>query len=228
MSIKVPFRKIIEIELMANELLSKYETWRKRPLTLPIDVDDIIEGYFKLSLEFCDLKEHLAIPDVLGATWFDEKIIRIDSSLEEIEGRLAFTMAHEVGHWYMHRPIYEMDKVTVPLFSYGAAAPSAAVVCRDTKNKEPAEWQADQFAARLLTPAKLLRETVISITGSAPMSVVDLEKYTERPATNQNLRKTAKSVIEAGFNNVSVEAMCYRLIDLKLVVDTKPAQATLF
>jgi hypothetical protein len=117
MSIKVPYRKISEIETMSRELLHKYEVWKKHPLAPPINVDEIVEGYFHISLEFGDLKQHLSIPDVLGATWFDEQVIRIDSSLETKEGRLSFTMAHEIGHWWMHRPIYEMGKVTFPLFA---------------------------------------------------------------------------------------------------------------
>ena len=228
MSIKVPNWKKIEVESMALELLDKYAAWKKEPLTPPINADDFVEGYFKLSLEFCDLKKHLLIPDVLGATWFDEKIIRIDSSLEEKEGRLAFTMAHEVGHWYMHRPVYEMDKVTVPLFSFGEAPPSAAIVCRAAGRKEPAEKQADQFAATLLAPPKLLRDLVQETTGYNQMLVDGLECCIDEPVVNQSLRKAAKLVIEAGFSNVSVEAMCYRLIDLKLVVDSKPSQAALF
>jgi Zn-dependent peptidase ImmA (M78 family) len=227
MSIKVPYHKKNDIEMMAYELLGKYQVWKKKPLIPPIDVDEIIEGFLQITLELCDLKEHLSIPDVLGATWFDEKVIRIDSSLEGKEGRLSFTMAHEVGHWYIHRPIYEMGKITVPLFGYGQVPPSAAIVCRANGPKEPAEWQADQFAAMLLTPANLLRASVLSLTGGSQLAVEGFESYIDRPVQNPFLRKAAKSIIEAAFKNVSIEAMCYRLIDLKLVVDTNPSQAAL-
>ena len=226
MSINVPFRRKIEVETMAHEMLTRYATWKKQPLVLPIDIDDIIEGFFKLRLEFCDLKQYLSIPDALGATWFDEKVIRIDSSLEEQEGRMVFTMAHEVGHWYMHRPIYEMNKMTVPLFGFKDSDPTAAVVCRAAGRKEPAEVQADQFAAAILAPPKLLRDAVKAITESGQMVVEDFELFNETPARNPYLRKAAKEVIDAGFN-MSVEAMCYRLIDQRLVVDARPTQAKL-
>lgn len=228
MSIKVPNWKKFEVESMALELLTKYAVWKKEQLTPPINIDEIVERYFMLSLEFCDLKNHLAIPDVLGATWFDDEIIRIDSSLEEKEGRLSFTIAHEVGHWYMHRPIYEMGKVSIPLFSYDDAPPSAAIVCRAAGRKEPAEKQADQFAATLLAPPKLLRDLVIEISGANQFTVDNLESSCDEPAKNPCLRKAAKMLIEAGFSNVSVEAMCYRLIDLNLVVDSSPSQTALF
>lgn len=213
---------------MALELLGKYQAWKGQALVPPIDIDEIVEGYLQISLEFGDLKEHLSIPDVLGATWFDEKVIRIDSSLEEKEGRLTFTMAHEVGHWWMHRPIYEMGKVTLPLFSYGEGRPSPAVVCRAAGKKEPAEWQADQFAAMLLMPASLLRTSVLSIHDHEQVIIKGLEKHQGNLADNPELRKAAKGIVEINFSNVSIEAMCYRLIDLQLVVDSDPAQAALF
>jgi Zn-dependent peptidase ImmA (M78 family) len=227
MSIKVPYRRVSEIESIALELLSNYKAWKQQPLVPPINTDEIVEGYLQLSLEFADLKEYLSIPDVLGATWFDEKVIRIDSSLEGNEGRLSFTMAHEIGHWWMHRPIYEMGKMTIPLFGYGQAQPSPAIVCRAAGKKEPAEWQADQFAAMLLMPASLMKTSVLSITGYGQIKIEGLEKQ-RNPADNPGLRKAAKGIIESGFNNVSIEAMCYRLIDLQLVMDSNPAQSTLF
>ncbi len=228
MSISVPFIKKNQVESMALELLDKYSAWKKLPLSLPINVDDIIEGFFKLRLEFCDLKQYLNIPDVLGATWFDEKVVRIDSSLEENEARMAFTMAHEVGHWFMHRPYYEMNLMTVPMFGFGDVPPSAAIVCRTASKKEPAEWQADQFAATLLAPPKMLRNAVKGLVGGEQIAINKLESFTGGVAKNPALREAAKWVIEAGFTNVSVEAMCYRLIDLNLVVDTQPSQSALF
>ena len=228
MNIKVPYLTNTQIESMSLELLGKYEAWKRQKVTPPIDIDEIIEGFFKLSLALCDLRQHLSIPDVLGATWLDEKIIRIDSSLEEKEGRLSFTMAHEVGHWFMHRPIYEMDKASVPLFGYGQSSPSAAIVCRAIGRKEPAERQADQFAAMLLAPAKFVRATVNSITNSGQIVIEDLERYGKESAKNPSLRNAAKAVIDVNFSNVSIEAMCYRLIDLKLVVDSNPTQISMF
>jgi len=227
MRIEVPYRKKSEIEAMSFDLLDKYQTWKGQPLTPPINIDEIIERYFQISLEFGNLKEHLSIPDVLGATWLDEKVIRIDSSLEGNEGRLSFTMAHEVGHWWMHRPIYEMGKVTLPLFGYGQSPPSHAIVCRTTDKKKPAEWQADQFAAMLLMPASLIRTSLLSINGHGQMKIDGLEKDHMNPTKNANLRKAAKKIIETGFSNVSIEAMCYRLIDLHLVIDLNPSQKSL-
>ena len=92
-----------------------------------------------------DLRKKLGKPDVLGATWLDDALVVIDSSLEGNEGRYCFTLGHEVGHWQLHRPLREMDKVTFPLFSRepGAKA-TAAIVCRDGQ-RDSAEIQADKL-----------------------------------------------------------------------------------
>lgn len=231
MSITVPYRHKSEIEQMSFDLLRRYEAWTGKKLAPPINIDGIIEGYLKLDLQFVDLKELLSIPDVLGATWFDDNVIRIESSLEQKEGRLSFTMAHEVGHWWMHRPIYEMNKVSLglPMFSYEEhKKPTPAVVCRTGKKKDPAEWQADQFAAMLLMPKSMMRVAVASIQAQGPLPIEDFEKFDANAAENQNLRAAARQLINTGFSNVSVDAMCYRLIDLKLVTDSKPKQGLLY
>lgn len=226
---KVPFRSKSEIESMAIDLLNKFYASRGEKVSLPIDVDEVIEGYFRIDLQFTDLKTLLNIPDVLGATWFDDNVMRIDSSLEEKEGRLAFTMAHEIAHWWMHRPIYEMEKASLPMFAYGEdIKPTPAIVCRSFKQKEPAEWQADQFAAMLLMPAFLVRDAVSKMNGPGPIAIEDLELYDGSAADNCRLRQVSKQLIEEyGFGNVSVEAMCYRLIDLKCVADANPQQLSL-
>lgn len=227
---KVPYRHKTEIEDMAMDLLHKYFATKGSKMSLPIDVDDIVESYFGIDLQFADLVLLLGLPDALGATWFEDKVMRIDSSLEEKEGRLAFTMAHEIGHWWMHRPIYEMEKVSLPMFSYGGGnSPTPAVVCRSLKKKEPAEWQADQFAAMLLMPASLIRVAVAEIQGTGPIPVENLDSYNGSAADNYMLRQISKQLIEQhGFKNVSIEAMCYRLIDLKCVSDANPKQGALF
>lgn len=231
MSITVPYRQKSEVEEMAFDLLRRYEAWKGKKLSPPIYIDEIIEGYLRIDLQFVDLKELLSIPDVLGATWFDDTVIRIESSLERKEGRLSFTMAHEVGHWWMHRPIYEMNKVSMglPMFAYEEhIKPTPAVVCRSGKKKDPAEWQADQFAAMLLMPRSMMRAAVASIQEHGPLPIEDLEKYAAKAAENQNLRAAARQLINTGFSNVSIDAMCYRLVDLNLVTDSKPQQGLLY
>ena len=219
MSFKVPFLSDAQIESAAQELLRKYAKWKGEPSRPPIPVDAIAEGVLGLTLEMGDLRKKLGKPDVLGATWLDDALVVIDSTLEGNEGRYCFTLGHEVGHWQLHRPLREMDKVTFPLFSRepGEKA-SPAIVCRDGQ-RDPAEIQADKFSAVLLMPASDVRAAVKQVTGE-PLAI---DKFTARKKAGERiaeLRDFASEVIATGgFTNVSNQAMQIRLETLKLVVD---------
>ena len=101
---------------------------RNRPCH-PSDDDEILEGYLGPVLEVVDLKGWLGMDDVLGATWFGEGRVCIDRTLEDKPGRFAFTVAHEIGHWRLRRPLFEMQELTLPLFpSRAGAAAGPAIV----------------------------------------------------------------------------------------------------
>lgn len=228
MQLKVPFLADAKLESAAQELLRKYAKWKGEVPRPPIPVDDIVEGLLGLSLTIGDLRARLGKDDVLGATWLDDGHVMIDSSLEGNEGRFCFTLAHEAGHWVLHRPIIEMEKVTVPLFARepGSKA-SPAIVCRD-KQRDAAEIQADRFAALLLMPASDVRATARQVQGE-PLAIDNFvaRKKAGEPITE--LRFLASEVIERGnFSNVSNQAMQIRLETLKLVVDASTAQGRLF
>ena len=229
LQIKVPFLPKSHMEQAAAELLRKYSDWKKETVRPPIDVDEIVEGYLGITLELDDLKSNLGMEDVLGASWFDQNLICIDTSLEGNDGRFAFTVAHEIGHWQLHRPLVEMEKVTLPLFPRRAGeTPERGFVCRNS-HKDDAEFQADFYAARLLMPTADIRAAAKkAFNGSVP-SLVGLDESRQRKTLLPELRSLADKVRDSGhFSNVSNEPMCYRLLDLKLVEDAKEAASRLF
>src|SRR5690349_19834543 len=128
---KVPYLSDPQIEHATLELLRKFALASKCVVKPPIPVDDLIEKYLRVALEISDLKARLGTSDVLGAAYFDEGVIRVDESLSEQEGRLCFTMAHEIGHWQLHRPLYEMDKVSSPMFGHKSGPPT--FLCRSSQ-----------------------------------------------------------------------------------------------
>jgi hypothetical protein len=98
-------------------------------------------------------------PDILGVTFLEERRIVIDEFLDpeqnpSMERRYRFTLAHEVGHWRLHRHLFSSDPAQVSLFNE-PAPPS--VVCRSGQAKAPVEWQADYYASCLLIPRKLVK-----------------------------------------------------------------------
>jgi Zn-dependent peptidase ImmA (M78 family) len=254
LDLKLPYFRPRDLEAAAGELLRRYARWKGATPRPPIDIDDIIEGYLKLELAVVDLQKQLGVADVLGAAWFDEGRIAVDQSLEGQEGRFAFTLAHEVGHWMLHRPLYEADKVTRPLFASAADRPGAsrldapgaaglegpgaaglggpgaaglgpraaesAIVCRSSQRLVAAEWQANQFAARLLMPATHVCVVFRELCGRMRQVWNGLKRALADGEIDSRLRALAAEIIERGrFDNVSNEAMRRRLLDLKLVVD---------
>lgn len=164
---KVPYLKEEQIERDAAALLSEFAQARRVMIAPPIPIEDIVEKYLKLGIEFDDMHRLLnhprsglgLDPDILGAIWFDDRRIVIDESLDPVEnpskeGRYRFTLAHEGGgHWRLHRHLFAKDPAQVSLFK-GPVLPS--VVCRSSQAKEPVEWQADFYASCLLMPRKLV------------------------------------------------------------------------
>jgi Zn-dependent peptidase ImmA (M78 family) len=66
-------------------------------------------------------------------------------------GRYLFSVAHEIGHWQLHRPYLAKDSSRALVLD----APSEpTVICRSSQRKEPIEWQADYFASCLLMPRR--------------------------------------------------------------------------
>ncbi len=163
----VPYLSEEQIERDAEALLAEYAQTRRTIIAAPIPIEDIVEKYLKLGIEFDDTHRLFDVPalglgvdpDILGAIFFDEARIVIDESLDpeenpSREGRYRFTAAHEGGgHWRLHRHLFATDPAQAMLFDEPATRP---VVCRSSQAKDPGEWQADFYASCLLMPRKLV------------------------------------------------------------------------
>src|SRR5512137_1347412 len=96
-TVRVPWLPKPQIETAANDLLGQWETFSGQKVVPPIPVEAIVEKYLGITLEFEQLENVLGIPDVLGATWVEEKRMVINSSLlDGKEGRFTFTCGHEI------------------------------------------------------------------------------------------------------------------------------------
>jgi hypothetical protein len=213
-------RPIITFE--ADQLRKDYESFTGKRLSIPVPVEAIIEKYLGLHLSYDDLEEILGEPDVLGATWVEERKMIIHSGLlEGAEGRQAFTAGHETGHWMLHK-----DFLTA-CYRMGYFGPT--IVCRKRDSKMRAEWQADYFAACLLMPAEEVTRAFSACYGPDPLVMVNrkscLGPQAKRlhPALDPALdtaKGIAGEVIRAGgFANCSKAAMRYRLEDLGLLIN---------
>jgi Zn-dependent peptidase ImmA (M78 family) len=134
---------------------------------LPIPVEEIAEYHYKLSLEFDELKA-----EILGYSDFAARKIWINSLMLDQcdEGRIRFTIAHELGHYSYH--LYYMQGEGM-LFSTSLEFYQ--------KNYSRIETQANIFAGCLLMPKPLVLTQWVEVTGSeAPYSLEEERRRNER------------------------------------------------
>lgn len=241
MTPKVPYMTIESIEGEAALLLAEYAEKFDAVTKPPVPVDDIIELHLKLALEYKDLRQIFGFGDVLGAIWFRLQKIGVDQSLDPNKtptklGRYHFTLAHETGHWRLHRKYFVQRDDQKALFDVQDEKPD--YVCRSSQKKLPVEWQADQFAANLLMPRTLVRQEWERWNGSLDSIVLtDIPDRQERLQAELLRRGDGKSGKDAEANmilenfcrpfaeafEVSAEAMRIRLEEMGFLLRKKEA-----
>ncbi len=216
----VPYLPKDRLEHEADVLLAQFQGAGKAPLPLPILVDDILEGHLGLTLELGDLHAKLGIPviggqrDLLGALWVDDRSVFIDHTLDPHErswreGRYRFTVAHEIGHWQMHRHLLP-SHVNQPSLFHDNREPT--IVCRTSAAKERIEWQADLFAACLLMPRAQVLAAWEAHFGDTRTRVAPLDDEAQVLAICRDLASPFAERFA-----VSVEAMRIRLEQIHLL-----------
>lgn len=185
MGLKVAYMPDEAIEKDADALIAEYAHARQLTIRLPIPIDDIVEKHLKLGIEFDDLHRLFDVPrsgfglepDIIGAMFFDQKRIVIDESLDPDanrakEGRYRYTLAHEAGHWRLHRGMIGREPAQGSLLDT-PGPPS--VICRKSDAKERVEFQADLYASCLLMPRRMVHfEWKERLGRSSPLLLRDL------------------------------------------------------
>lgn len=217
---RVPYLRENQIEREADLLLREWSE-KGHKVSVPIPLEDLVECHLGLPFQVEDLRKRLGGHDVLGAIWFGDGTIRVDSSLDpilhpEMLGRYNFTIAHEIGHWRLHREHLRRDPAQAMFFNANGAP---AFVCRDG-DTAPEEWQANHFAGCLLMPRDLLRNAWRQWRGNDdPVSLADLGldasavSYPEQQIVFERFCRPL-----ANHFTVSAQAMRIRLEELELLV----------
>ena len=212
----VPWISKEKIALKATELINGFQALAKYDVKPPIPVEDIIERYLGLRLLYNDLTRVFG-KEVLGAVYVEAKAICINERLFESssEGRLVFTIAHEVGHWVLHRQYIEAQKKDNS---------KQVIVSKKGNSKDTIEWQADYFASCLLMPEKEIREAFDKVCAPEPLIVKSSMSDSgggsgEEPFVEQWPFIAAAMCEIGGFSNVSKHAMIIRLQDLGLLIN---------
>jgi hypothetical protein len=192
----------------ALDLLLKFQ-WQFGTIeSPPVPLDDILR-FLGLQLEFDDICVGYGLSGHLGFTAAATRQIFIDQSLDpmehpEMEGRLNFTIAHEIAHWRLHRHIPGYNLLP-------------------DHEKYWGERQADWFAAYLLMPPHLVLEKWEARVGHAGALVITreqeaigIENFGSRAAFLKALEDLHASALAPLFK-VSREAMGKRLRELGLL-----------
>lgn len=240
----VPYISRGMLEVTSGLLLHSYGQETRKTVVPPIPVDAILENFLKLKFSFMDMREVFGVDDVQGALWMESAEVGVDHSLDpdanpRMEGRYNFTVAHEIGHWQLHRRL-KLRKAAPQLpFGEGELAAPTYVCRSNTRNR--AEIQANYFASSLLMPKPMLIGVWREQYGDRPMTmdmlrqrgvtVVDNEAWMRQNWFPQNEDEYLKWILESMLRplaakfRVSLQAMRIRLEELGLLIKTSPALA---
>jgi len=217
-----------DFEDEAALLLAEYGRKHGQILVPPIPIDEIVEIYLELQLEFLDMRQLFGVDDVHGALWVNERRIGIDQQLDPSEnpsklGRYHFTLAHEAGHWRLHRQLFLKRANQLTLLP--ETIPRSEYICRSGDN-EPIEYQPNRFASCLMMPKEMLKRSWHEWRdGMTPIYLTDLRAKGPTTWTDNHLFEDAIRPFAETFQ-VSAEAMRIRAEGMKLLL--KKREASLF
>ncbi|MFA4833965.1 MAG: ImmA/IrrE family metallo-endopeptidase [Patescibacteria group bacterium] len=170
---KKSFNYLADAEQKAQELIKKYK------FNIPIELDDVEK---KLNLKIEPIEFEDSISGLVKMNGKDGKPVIAVNSLHN-EHRQRFTVAHELGHLFLHA-VYSLHVDPENIYYRDKESSQA------TKIKE---MQANSFAAELLMPADKIKEDIKSYLGD------------HKSGPEKIIKEMSK------FYNVSTEAMTIRL-----------------
>jgi hypothetical protein len=206
-------------------LLAEYGNKHGQATAPPIPVDEIVELYLGLTLEFLDMQNLFGVADVHGALWVNEKRVGIDHRLDPAQnpamlGRYHFTLAHEAGHWRLHRQLFQRRANQISLFAESVQRPE--YICRSS-DTEPIEYQANRFASCLLMPREMVKRAWHEWRGGMePIYLPDQRAEYSADITDELVLENAIRPFAVTFQ-VSPEAMRIRAEQLGLILRKKVA-----
>ena len=205
---KLPFLKDRDFEDEAALLLAEYAQQHGDVSAPPVPIDEIVELHLVLSLEFNDMQQLFGVDDVHGALWVNQLRVGIDCRLDPAAnpamlGRYRFTLAHEAGHWRLHRQLFMRAANQLQLLPGDAERPE--YICRSS-DSEPIEYQANRFASCVLMPRDLLRRCWEEWRGNPdPIYLDDLRAKQQQILTAEVLRRGGFKAGDNAIDNMLLE-----------------------
>ncbi|NQT22118.1 MAG: ImmA/IrrE family metallo-endopeptidase [Candidatus Omnitrophica bacterium] len=150
MRYKIKFLTRKEIQEISNNFLLKFHP----TLELPIPIEEIIE--FKLGMDIIPVPGLKAAAEKMELN-IDAFYSHLDDSISvdnfiysKRETRYRLTLAHELGHKFLHEYVYRKAQFNL-MSKYVNFINNFPI-----EEREKAEWQAYEFAGRILIPQQAL------------------------------------------------------------------------
>jgi len=199
-----------EIESRALELLNSYCEDRSIAFGPPEDIVDIVEF---LGYDICPKNDGIYDENILGGLNLEKKLVEFNEKSNKNEGRLNFTLAHEIGHIILHA------KDLPPTYSNKLCRTETSM---NHQSGNMIEYEADKFAAYLLMPTKNVqfvfnefRKKPLKLGGNY---IFDFFRKSSRRTRAINF---VRKIIDAGNFKVSKLAMVNRLISMGMIKGLK-------
>ncbi|QJB41712.1 ImmA/IrrE family metallo-endopeptidase [Chitinophaga oryzae] len=208
-----------QITQRAVELLEKVcPNYLDRPTAIPImKVVEYLRANYNISFDFQAKFPLSAGSNLLGAYVFSKKLILIDSELASNEKRFNFTLAHEIGHWLLHRNVKILgnrsDIITDDSTIIGNGPRKLHT------DYDWMEWQANYLASSLLMPPNLIKASLIKIqakNGISKQGIIFLDIQYGNIKDYNNIIIGLSDLLA-----VSKQAIEFRLRDLGLIIDQR-------
>ncbi len=219
---RIPYLTNIQIQQSVYKFLKLVH--QNKPIEFPINIEKIVEmcGFYIIYEDnFHQIYQDMKTGD--GFINITEKKIIINTGLFNNEGRLRFTMAHEIGHYALHHHYNELE-------------------LNDAEEKR-LELQANIFAANLLMPpneaynlcCKTIYENELDLQEKASLS--EEKKILEMPvdlnssAIHWNLDDiptSSKAYETASCCNVSINAIDCIIVRLMDYFDVSESTAAIY
>jgi len=197
-----------DIEIRSVDLINDFSKKVGKYISPPVPVFEIAEflGY-DIDFRKDGIYEDL---NILGGLQINSKMIEINENLGKQEGRMHFTVAHEIGHLIMHTSGSKLTEQSDCKHDEGMGGSKENIL----------EREADLFAAHLLMPSAEMKKAFFRMR-KKPLKMTDRRLFgllkKKRSKRQRALYVTNKIRIQGGFENVSKLAFLNRLIGLGLV-----------
>ncbi len=230
-----PYLTASTIDRAAHKLLS--DAFQSSAPTYPLDLDRLIYDYLcdRDDLYFDDETplDEFVRDDILGKTLPVAGKILINPRLKgAVEaGRYRFTVAHELGHWILHRPIVLAAYAQSGLFDdaekYEFVSLNRDVFPSAGRAVPREEWQANRFAVSLLIGRDCLRAEFSARFGPPPIARIDSGGLIQAATLRELASRLAAAQVNAlprlrEVFGLSTEAMAIALEARGYVVEEEP------